>query len=122
MIKEGFDKLFCLKKGVKPKTPFWGESMVDNGYRWSPFITISLDPVTTSNSWREIVVGRSIMTRYANRIIDNSYYGSLTINPCNEIVLGGEDMYHNTSLTFTMGRWVEKDSLEITKHLKKFDF
>jgi hypothetical protein len=127
MIKEGFDKLFSLKEGIESKTPVWGD-WIQTGYAWAPYI-ITSDPITTSyDSWQEwytqaIQTRRDIRTRYATRIINNSYYGTLTVNPCNEIFLGGEDMCYNSTFTFTMDRWgVEKDSLGITKYLKKFDF
>jgi hypothetical protein len=59
-----------------------GESFLEAGYIYAPYI-----PITTTQTIydsNDFTPSESIMSRYSRRVVDNRFYGTISVNDLNE--------------------------------------
>ena len=70
---------------VDPYSPHWsaiighkGDSLLDTGYIYAPYVPMQLTPVIYNPS--NFAPVRGILTRYAKKIVNNRFYGAIVVN------------------------------------------
>ena len=68
-----------------PYSPYWsiiighkGNSLLDTGYIYAPYVPMQLTP-TFYNPFNMAPI-KGIMTRYAKKMVNNRYYGSIRVD------------------------------------------